>query len=141
MTRPHLLVVAGDSDFGRRALRVGEEIALGKGWDVEILSTEPDGRGPALDDLPVDRARLEAAGAHVTLVPPSPTVHDAGDHAIAVAQERRPALIVLGIRRRSRVGKLLLGSIAQTILLEVDCPVLVVKATGPAPAGSPGDRP
>ncbi|MFW3386310.1 universal stress protein [Kocuria sp. CPCC 205274] len=55
-------------------------------------------------------------------------MHDAGDQAIAVAQERRPELIVLGIRRRSRVGKLIMGSVAQKILLEVDCPVLVVKA-------------
>jgi nucleotide-binding universal stress UspA family protein len=128
MTRPHLLVLTSDSDFGRRALEAGEEIALEKGWDVAILSTEADGHGPAPEDLPIDRARLEAAGAHLTVIPPAPTVHDAGDQAIAVAQEREPELIVLGIRRRSRVGKLIMGSVAQKILLEVDCPVLVVKA-------------
>jgi nucleotide-binding universal stress UspA family protein len=132
MTRPHLLIVANDSDFGRRALHVGEEIALEKGWDVAILSTEADGHGPAPEDLPIDQAKLEAAGAHITFIPPSATIHDAGDQAIAVAQETQPDLIVLGIRRRSRVGKLLMGSVAQKILLEVDCPVLVVKATAHA---------
>ena len=128
MTRPHLLIVANDSDFGRRALEVGEQIALEKGWDVAILSTEADGHGPAPEDLPIDKAKLEAAGVHISLIPPAPTVHDAGDQAIAVAQDQQPDLIVLGIRRRSRVGKLIMGSVAQKILLEVDCPVLVVKA-------------
>jgi nucleotide-binding universal stress UspA family protein len=38
-------------------------------------------------------------------------------------------LIVIGLRRRSSVGKFLLGSNAQEILLDAKCPVLAVKAT------------
>jgi nucleotide-binding universal stress UspA family protein len=47
---------------------------------------------------------------------------------VRVAKEQGAELIVIGIRRRSRVGKLLLGSNAQEILMDAPCPVLAVKA-------------
>lgn len=47
---------------------------------------------------------------------------------IAVADEVTADLIVIGLRRRTPVGKLILGSNAQRILLDASCPVLAVKA-------------
>lgn len=37
-------------------------------------------------------------------------------------------LLVIGARRRSPVGKAMMGSVAQTMILQADLPVLVVKA-------------
>ena len=47
---------------------------------------------------------------------------------IQCARDEEADLIVIGLRRRSPVGKLLLGSNAQEILLNAECPVLAVKA-------------
>lgn len=53
---------------------------------------------------------------------------DPADDLIAVAGETGADFIVIGLRRRTPVGKLILGSNAQRILLEAPCPVLAVKA-------------
>ena len=47
---------------------------------------------------------------------------------IGIADDASAELIVIGLRRRSPVGKLILGSNAQRILLDARCPVLAVKA-------------
>lgn len=52
----------------------------------------------------------------------------ASEDLLNVAQEVRADMIVIGLRRRSPVGKLFLGSQAQQILLDADLPVLAVKA-------------
>lgn len=52
---------------------------------------------------------------------------DASDELVGVAEELDAELIVIGLRRRSPVGKLILGSNAQRVLLDAPCPVLTVK--------------
>lgn len=47
---------------------------------------------------------------------------------LQAAHEEKGELIVIGLRRRSAVGKLVMGSNAQEILLRADTPVLAVKA-------------
>ena len=37
-------------------------------------------------------------------------------------------LVVIGARRRSPVGKMIMGSVTQSIILRADVPVLVLKA-------------
>lgn len=50
------------------------------------------------------------------------------DEILKVAEETGAVLIVVGLRRRSAVAKALLGSNAQRLLLEADCPVLAVRS-------------
>lgn len=58
---------------------------------------------------------------------------DVGVAIVELTDKLGPDLLVLGARRRSPVGKALLGSVAQTIILEANVPVLVVK--GPKSPG------
>ena len=53
---------------------------------------------------------------------------DPAEDLVNVADEVQAELIVIGLRRRSPVGKLILGSNAQRVLLDAPCPVLAVKA-------------
>jgi nucleotide-binding universal stress UspA family protein len=71
--------------------------------------------------------RLRSAGVKVA-VHNFARGNDPTEDLIDVAEAEQAALIVIGLRRRSPVGKLLLGSNAQQILLTADCPVLAVKA-------------
>ncbi|WP_181310706.1 universal stress protein [Nocardioides campestrisoli] len=47
---------------------------------------------------------------------------------ISLAEANDADLIVIGLRKRTPVGKLILGSNAQRILLDAPCPVMAVKA-------------
>ena len=60
-----------------------------------------------------------------------PYQHDLADEFLDVAREVDASLIVIGLRHRTQVGKFILGSHAQRILMQADRPVLAVKADGP----------
>jgi len=50
-----------------------------------------------------------------------------GEDLLQFCREKEMDLVVLGVRKRSRVGKLLFGSTARFLILEAPCPVLSVK--------------
>ena len=50
-----------------------------------------------------------------------------GEDLVDYAQENGVDEIVIGIRRRSKVGKLVFGSNAQFVILHAPCPVTTVK--------------
>jgi nucleotide-binding universal stress UspA family protein len=70
--------------------------------------------------------RAAAAGVDVE-VRQDAHAGDLADEVVRVAGAVDASVIVIGMRRRSPVGKLLMGSTAQRILLDADRPVLAVK--------------
>lgn len=53
---------------------------------------------------------------------------DPADAIVAAAEDLGAELVVIGLRRRSAVGKLLLGSTAQAVLMGAPCDVLAVRS-------------
>jgi len=51
----------------------------------------------------------------------------AGENIVQFARDNAVDLIMIGVKRRSRVGKMLLGSTAQYVILNAPCPVLSLK--------------
>lgn len=50
-----------------------------------------------------------------------------GEDIVGFAEENKVDEIVVGVKRRSKVGKLLMGSTAQYVILQASCPVVSVK--------------
>ncbi|MGP1630472.1 MAG: universal stress protein [Giesbergeria sp.] len=55
---------------------------------------------------------------------------NAVDEINDLVETRDISILIIGLRKRTTVGKLILGSVAQEILMTVPCPVLCVKAAG-----------
>ncbi len=52
---------------------------------------------------------------------------DAGEDIVHFALEKGVDEIIIGVKSRSKVGKLIFGSTAQAVILQSECPVLSVK--------------
>jgi nucleotide-binding universal stress UspA family protein len=50
-----------------------------------------------------------------------------GEDLTRLAEEHQVDAIIMGVRRRSKVGKLVFGSTAQYVILNAPCPVVTVK--------------
>jgi nucleotide-binding universal stress UspA family protein len=98
-----------------------------------LLLNSPRGGAPVSTDVAGDDAvremtdRAKAAGVDLQ-VRQTPHTGEIADEVLRVAQETDASVIVIGLRKRSPVGKLLMGSSAQRILLDADRPVLAVKS-------------
>ncbi|TPG16957.1 universal stress protein [Pedococcus bigeumensis] len=86
-----------------------------------------DSRFASSSDWEAVKAKLEASGVEHE-VAQTVEARDPADQLLRVAEETNAELIVIGLRRRTPVGKLIMGSAAQTVLLDADAPVLAVKA-------------
>lgn len=89
------------------------------------VDATPDQRAEVESELADVSRRLEAQGVRheVRLLEGG----DVADDLIGTAEDVGAQLIVIGLRRRSPVGKLILGVNAQRVLFDSPCPVLTVK--------------
>jgi nucleotide-binding universal stress UspA family protein len=117
---------------GQAALDKGIEIAKSRAERLIVVNASPGGHqeDPAMADvLDVERVEklLQGCGADAEF---KQFVRGKGpvEEIEAMVESMNVSLLIIGLRKRSPVGKLIMGSVAQDILLSVTCPVLAVKA-------------
>jgi nucleotide-binding universal stress UspA family protein len=116
---------------GRAALTTAITEGTKSARPLVVVNTS---RGDALDDpnfaqqadLDWVRATLDEADVAYS-IRQEVRGREAAEELLDVLEEVNADLCVIGIRRRSAVGKMLLGSNAHRIIMEAPCPVLTVR--------------
>jgi nucleotide-binding universal stress UspA family protein len=118
---------------GDAALAAAVEEARRRATDavvVHVPRPADAGTSPYSVEQVLDAVQERFATARVEVsVREVPTGADTADALIDVAGETGAEVVVIGLRRRTAVGKLVLGSTSSRLLLGLDCPILAVKAT------------
>ena len=127
-----ILVGYDGSDLAKRALKLAQDHA--KAFGAEVIHvlyskvTDLPTKQHKLDEQDMDEVRssVEKEGllceTHLLIRNMEP-----GPHLVKFAEEHAIDEIVIGVKMRSKVGKLLMGSTAQHVILEATCPVVSVK--------------
>ena len=119
---------------GHAALRRAADEARLRNCRLVVINSHRGGREFESSDAIESESQLEDGRKEVDAAGVEHEVRqlvrglDPAEDLISVADEVQAELIVIGLRRRSPVGKLILGSNAQRVLLDAACPVLAVKA-------------
>ena len=125
------VVVAYSPDiYGQAALEYGATEASRRGEKLIVVNDTKgdayvDKRLAAEKDIDALRAELERLDVQTEVR--QDVVPDVAEAVLKVSAESSATLIVVGVRPRTPVGKLLLGSVAQRIILDATSPVLAVK--------------
>lgn len=125
-----VVVAYTPDEFGRAALAHGEAEAVRRDTSLVVVNgtrgdAPVDARYAHDDEMAALTSRLESEGVQLSVR--RDVTPDVAQLVLEVAGESGAELIVVGIRHRSPVGKALMGSVSQRILLDATCPVLAVK--------------
>lgn len=118
-----IVVAFADTEEGAVAAAAGLREAVLRSIPLVVVPLTDT----AADSSIIEDLRRDAATHDVEFEVSSAPQADKADHLLSVADGRDAQLIVIGLRRQTNVGKLILGSNAQRILLGSVCPVLTVK--------------
>ena len=121
------------------ALRLAAREAVLRGTSLEVVhivenldaDTDAAYRAGISDALEKVLADIFAPGLewHLHIVAGGTDIADVSSAILGQVRDIDAEILVIGARRRSPVGKAFLGSVTQTLILEADVPVFVVKSS------------
>jgi nucleotide-binding universal stress UspA family protein len=126
-----ILVGYDGSESAKEALRLAGKHAVQFSATVDVVTSMEKGDDTAEEDIALrglEWAKTEfdekgiTCRTHLLIRGVSP-----GEDLVEFATENKIDEIIVGIKKLSKVGKLLMGSTAQYVILEAECPVVSVK--------------
>lgn len=132
-------VILHPTDFSANSQAAWEmACALARDYRARLLLVHVEPPLPVFSEFAVppecvDQSALERQLAQIKATDSALTVNCkllVGDEASEInkfAEENRADLIVMGTHGRTGLGRLLMGSVAETVLREAPCPVLTIK--------------
>lgn len=128
-----ILVGYDGTNSAKEALEVAKKHAKAFNASVHIINSMTS--GTENQQKKIDAAEEELSWAKSTFADDGIPVEthllirglSAGEDIVQFAEENDIEEIVVGVKRRSRVGKMLLGSTAQFVIINAPCVVTTVK--------------
>ncbi len=128
-----ILVGYDGSNSAKRALETALQHALAFDAAVDVVHSMEKGSASEQEAIAEAERALEWAKSLFTEKGVSCHTHllirglTPGEDLVEFARDHGSDEIIVGIERRSKVSKLLLGSTAQFVILNAPCPVVTVK--------------
>lgn len=128
-----ILVGYKGTNVGRDLLRLAAHRAQAYGGEVFVITSLFGGEKTSEEMVREAEENLDNARKYLAEKNVKCETHllvrgcTTGEDIVRFAQENSIDEIVIGVKSRSKVGKLLFGSTAQFVILKSDCPVTSVK--------------
>ena len=128
-----ILIGYDGSNSAKEALMIAKKHAQAFGAEVDVVTSMEKGTENQQSEIESAEKGLDWAKSVFSDAGIDCQSHllirglEPGEDIVQFAKENEIDEIVVGVKRRSKVGKLLMGSTAQYIILKANCPVLSVK--------------